>query len=411
MRLSITPGNFTSRCTAPLQPSSALPTLLVNIYCQAFGRIRNWRLLIKISEDKDDYNYYDILRLSVGALQILLSDRWMCLFSLESKMVQTASASKFQTSSRTSRFFGEFKSFKIQDAESISYLETFHHFVQDVDMDDETIVSALIPYSNTDQAYLLHLGTGNSPVEFTHEMYSSLLHYVKFFESYAPFKVELDTDDTLGEILHYATLYSKPKGLQWTNLFKGHEIDPHPVENGLRIARRAVRILDVATFKVQRTSVLEYLEPQYQRMSSASTNILQFVKAEKTSGGLFDCDIKARVDYSKHKWKFVEALLLLEDYYQALERDMPLEVRKIIREYTHQFSVMKSEDYGATTLAALNNNTLRKNRRARSDDGSYSKGESPAKKAKQTPTKAALKKAEMARKREGESTGRRGSLN
>ena len=221
--------------------------------------------------------------------------------------------------------------------------------------DVKSCVPELARFDSDEHTELVKLVTGNSPFEAAFEMYKSLLKYVQLFERYAPFQIETAFHNPFPpNPEHYGQQYDAFKKSKVLNPYKGYGRDPHPVEQALRQASDASEEQDVAKFKLHREIALEYLESQYQRMSAASTNVLQFIKREKRVDGLFAYIEAANVYTPEYRKKFVEALILIEDYAKTWERDMPLEVRKIIRDNGQQFEGIYMQTCTYQSLRFLN---------------------------------------------------------
>jgi hypothetical protein len=96
-------------------------------------------------------------------------------------------------------------------------------------------------------------------------------------------------------------------------------------------------------------------------MSAASTSILHYIKSEKRTNGLFDCSSHAG-PFATQQWdKHAEALILLEDYAKTFERDMPLEVRMIMRKERHHYENLYSSLPVPNKLRNLNREYEEKN--------------------------------------------------
>jgi hypothetical protein len=60
----------------------------------------------------------------------------------------------------------------------------------------------------------------------------------------------------------------------------------HPVEQNLYQAKCDTESEDLAGFKGKRASILKYLDPQYQQITDASTNLFKFIKKYKHKDGV-----------------------------------------------------------------------------------------------------------------------------
>ncbi len=124
------------------------------------------------------------------------------------------------------------------------------------------------------------------------------------------------------------------------NPFKGKHT--HPIEAALMRAKLVSGKEDLVEFKNQRAIILEYLENQYQCISSAAIRLVDFVKEEKFHDGLLDAHLlndPARHcwDYHRHMEKLGKAMLLVEEYAQSFKRDMPMEIKQEVRQYQRLF--------------------------------------------------------------------------
>ncbi|KAE9373677.1 hypothetical protein N431DRAFT_482646 [Stipitochalara longipes BDJ] len=121
----------------------------------------------------------------------------------------------------------------------------------------------------------------------------------------------------------------------------------HPVEQALYLGRIAHELEDLPGYKKQRAIIPNYLEPQYQRIVAASTDIRQFIKENKRQGEMFDyedgpcwcCDSKDYDDLFRHlrHAPLAEALVYLEQYAAAFRRDVPIKVLTEIKKQKRHF--------------------------------------------------------------------------
>lgn len=110
----------------------------------------------------------------------------------------------------------------------------------------------------------------------------------------------------------------------------------HPVESALAEACAAADQNNVPSFKAHRATVLEYLEPQYQRIMAASTALTTLIKYQKTQCGLLDptssCFVHHCDRLELERDDFSELTMLLETYSTALStRDVPYRIQIIVR--------------------------------------------------------------------------------
>jgi hypothetical protein len=121
-----------------------------------------------------------------------------------------------------------------------------------------------------------------------------------------------------------------------------------PVEEALDLARIATELEDVVGFKEKRGEALEYLEPQYQRIMTTSTNIREFIHRQKRRGGVFDlndgsCHYCPACSHEEQKFchlqidPVAEGLVLLEQYAASFVRDAPVEVLREIKKQQREF--------------------------------------------------------------------------
>lgn len=122
-------------------------------------------------------------------------------------------------------------------------------------------------------------------------------------------------------------------------LFKCGEVF-HTVEDMLEHASLASETGNLKKFKTARKKVLEYLEPQYLRVVTASTNMVEYIKSQKRSGRLFDTEY-GREDFRGYKnvKEQAEGMLLLQDYAASLHRDLTPETRIKIALRSHQWQL------------------------------------------------------------------------
>ncbi|KAG4435405.1 hypothetical protein IFR05_009112 [Cadophora sp. M221] len=194
------------------------------------------------------------------------------------------------------------------------------------------------------------------PVEKAFKMYSSLISYAQSFELLEPFKQDMAIgEDEAIDITEpqFSTndlyLYRK-----LGNPLK-NGVHPHPVEAAVMQAKHFGENEDVLSFKVERAFALQYLEPQYQRMSAAVSHLVEFVKDEKCTGGIFDCYGYEMDDAEDCLAKFSVAMLLLEDYDASFNRDISFYIKSIMRRNRTYYDQIYSErGIGAALMEQLN---------------------------------------------------------
>jgi len=176
---------------------------------------------------------------------------------------------------------------------------------------------------------LKHVTEGNSPVELLPQMYNCLVLYFASFERYGPFRdiieqeFKCDPDSHLGLIGRV-----RPNDtLQHGVLGRSYQ----PLSSTLLAAYATVIKNEDAEFKIHRASILEHLEPQYQRIVAASRRMATFAREQKQRGGILD--IQNPIYAYTRVWtdKHYECVELLEKYADALEtRDLTLEDPNLI---------------------------------------------------------------------------------
>jgi len=198
------------------------------------------------------------------------------------------------------------------------------------------------------QDALVELINSNAPVEIGSEMYSRLLSYAGSFERYAPYREEMGFRSSHSLSDDYAdSIDRRYCRLRLTNPFRRvFTSDPfhctHPVEKALEWAIYFTGSEDNVRFKEKRAEALEYLEPQYQRIMTASTNIREFIHKQKRSGGVFDlndgsCHCCRACSHKEQKSRHLQidpvadGLVLLEQYAASFVRDAPVEALRQIK--------------------------------------------------------------------------------
>jgi hypothetical protein len=183
---------------------------------------------------------------------------------------------------------------------------------------------------------------GDTPIKYVFMMYEKLLEYAQAFERNPRFRSEMSpvwglarrNRDEGGRRGFAAREY---------NPFKQHPL--HPVEMNLEMASIASEDNDADAFKQARSAVLEYLEPQYQRMVAQAAAMAEFVKGENRHRrergwpSLFQ-----GFDYPPQKDLLTTCLLFLEDYAAAFVRDVPSHTKFHIRKEKDEF------DFAYSTL-------------------------------------------------------------
>jgi hypothetical protein len=323
---------------------STFPATEVDDWYSGFSKIRDWKVIIKINIGRPQSIYFksfcqQVARSSLRSLEVVV------LPQLKHIDRRTVASRLLFTLSDLSILRG-IGNLQIRDAPTHDLVG-----VHTYPIPEEAylpIIQSLGADERDQLRHIVDLARGDSPVESLCEMYNHLADYTQLFEGYGPFKLEMRYYLPFHPA-QWGSEYLKFKSSNWENPYTGL----HPVELALRRAREAREDRDTTEFKVQRDTVLQYLEAQYQRMLAASINIVEFIKREKRVGGLFE--YASGGSYYRHARgrKYEEALVLLEDYAKTFERDMPLEVRKVIRKQARYFQNIYSSMDAQLKLRAL----------------------------------------------------------
>lgn len=176
--------------------------------------------------------------------------------------------------------------------------------------------------------------TGNSPVEYLHQMHNHLVLYVASFEPRQQAR-------KLTEREHISTLYKKLEsggygtGSATFNSFK----DNHPMHSALRELYRDVLLSDMNSFKARRKEIIEYFDPQYQRICNAATEMANFVEKVKADGGMYTQEEEG--EFEKRPSEFYYAQVLIEELLNAIVvRDGPLKYKSSLKRcpVTYEFA-------------------------------------------------------------------------
>lgn len=236
-------------------------------------------------------------------------------------------------------------------------------------------ISAWQRANHQDLQELVTSGKENRPVEYPSNMYANLLSYAQAFERYGPFK------QRMGANWLYQNSYKStpnpyqtkaPNPIQYSNPFgpSDDNYQSHPVTRHLSGAAAAVRRHDIAAFREQRKAVIEFLEPQYMRIVCEARTFIEFLNLDGKENGKRYCIWEAIAtlqgladDFERDKSKtslsygavlkkfasidYAEALVVLEEYAEAFNRDIPHETRKQIArirfEYNSHYDIMERE--------------------------------------------------------------------
>ena len=204
----------------------------------------------------------------------------------------------------------------------------------DIDEDEDALVYAshLDDLSAETEVELTLLAQGHEPLECAFKMYPRILKYAQAFESNINFREEMSLTQDQGLTQEWlGDNYDFYNSNALRNPFKGYIV--HPVEAGLMRAKLASDRENLVQFKNERANILKYLENQYQRISAASTEVIDFVKTMKKVGELLDTEsrgdpVQTCFDSELALEMIGEAMTLVEEYAEAFKRDMPMEIKK-----------------------------------------------------------------------------------
>jgi len=99
------------------------------------------------------------------------------------------------------------------------------------------------------------------------------------------------------------------------------------------LAKFASDETDFETFIDQRKIIVEFLEPQYQRIAAANDLWTSFVKERKTANGILGTRSETPLHNPTDQTvtAIIQATVLLERYAKTVERDLTPEVELIVR--------------------------------------------------------------------------------
>lgn len=137
------------------------------------------------------------------------------------------------------------------------------------------------------------------------------------------------------------------------NLFKTRT--PHVVENALELAKYAGDDNDAVEFKKQRKTVIDFLEPQYQRIMTAHGHLANFIKEKGKIVGLHDEDYDERDPeaQTERMGSALEGALLLNKYGQAFHRDLTPEVELLVSLHQDVFDAYYEDETREKELATV----------------------------------------------------------
>ncbi|TEY53579.1 hypothetical protein BOTCAL_0244g00070 [Botryotinia calthae] len=196
---------------------------------------------------------------------------------------------------------------------SISEIPDFVH--GDEWLDTPLVTESMLPTASYSRL-LIHLIQGNSEVELSTKMFTSLLEYTQAFERDGEFKnaMSLSFEEVAALMPTLPTLSENP--------FLNKEFHPkglaHTIEAGLQRARYMTEIgsgdiTQTTQFKEERAIILNYLERQFCRISHASHELVDFLKLQKRKWGVFDPACTKQYN-GFDMVIYTKAMVLLEDY-------------------------------------------------------------------------------------------------
>jgi hypothetical protein len=161
----------------------------------------------------------------------------------------------------------------------------------------------------------------NEPAVRVFKMHQRLTEYAQTFERCLPYKQQM------GNVDDFETIWSGPPHSPFVQ-------GRHPVEEGLRDAAKASYFNRLDAFNQKRAIVLDYLEPQYQKVVAATLALTNFIKENKQKGKIFDPNRCSMIDED-----LALAVILIEDLEQSFRRDMPHSTMAFIRGKQDQFEL------------------------------------------------------------------------
>ncbi|TGO31914.1 hypothetical protein BHYA_0382g00070 [Botrytis hyacinthi] len=218
----------------------------------------------------------------------------------------------------------------------------FDEIPKDTMGDDEELADKFTPIlpNPVDEVRLVTLIQGHSDVEIIEEMYQNLLTYAQTFERIEEFKLDMKRLNVENWYQMSEELIDQPLEAErssfdvsetTTDFFTSSNpfmSSSHPVESTLYAAKIAMKEDNVEGFKLHRTTLIRYLEPQYEAIEAASKDLVDFIKNEKRVNGFFEpgeCHRSRCLDTAN------EAMVLLEDYASSFARRLERRTRLAIR--------------------------------------------------------------------------------
>jgi hypothetical protein len=162
---------------------------------------------------------------------------------------------------------------------------------------------------------------GSTPVDFVQDMYHVLLHYTQTFERHEQYRIYMEGPPRNGA--NEGSNKSLPNILAGAfNPFQ-QDGEIHPLEHELKKILFNSDYNEVAEFKLNRKVILDYLEPQFQRISHAHKALVHEVKL-----------LTPQLFPGENMLKFMgDKISLLESFAITFRRDMPDVVSRNFRIY------------------------------------------------------------------------------
>jgi hypothetical protein len=306
----------------------------------AIERVRKWKAVVSAQDADEDipnsppWSFLDFCRAICGkpptSLEVAVIRK-----NVESGLVNS-DYQTIETVLEPVRLLRSIERFQLRDT-------TPFEIPDDIDEDEDALEypSHLDDLSAEIEVELTLLAQGHEPLECAFKMYPRILKYAQAFELNINFREEMSlTQDQSLSQEWLGDNYDFYNSNALRNPFKGYLA--HPVEAGLMRAKLASDRENLVQFKNERANILEYLENQYQRISAASTRVIDFVKTEKKVGELLDAEshgdpVRICYDSELALEKIGEAMTLVEEYAETFKRDMPMQMKKDIRRHQRIF--------------------------------------------------------------------------
>lgn len=197
------------------------------------------------------------------------------------------------------------------------------------------------------------LVSGDSLVELISDIHLNLCKYAQSFERCEAFKkgmlYEYRTASTIRE--YRDSQQDRSRGqLDYQHLAEARQnaLNPfkctplHPVEDAIELATIASDEEHLQELKANRKRVLDYLEPQYQRVMKASTSLISFIKEHKRDNlDLFDPNFVSSKceDRAIFRVACIKGYLLLRECVESFRRDIPFSTKENIALNAHDFKI------------------------------------------------------------------------